>query len=84
MVGRDIEQNGDTRMQLARRGDLIARKLGDEPLPLNAAIDIVDADVADIAHRDARQARCAQELVGERRHRRLPVGTGDGAPAFGR
>ena len=84
MIGREIQEHGDARMEGLARGELIAGELGDEPLPLLAPIHLVDGSVADVADRDAVEPRGAQQLVGQTRDRRLAVGPGDCAPTLGR
>ena len=53
MIGREIQEHGDARMEGLGRGELIAGELGDESLPLLAPIHLVDGRVADVADRDA-------------------------------
>ncbi len=84
MIGREIQKHGGTRMERLGRGELIAGELGDEPLSLLAPINLVDGSVADVADRDAVEPRGAQQIVSQTRDRRLTVGAGDRAPAFGR
>ena len=84
MVGRDVEQDADMRMKLGCGGKLIARELGHEPLPRRARVDARDRRLTDVADGRGGHARCAQQMIGERRRGGLAVGAGDTDPALGR
>ena len=84
MVGGNVEQHCHAGVKLGRRCNLIARKLRYKPLVMRAAIDLVHRRLTDVAHSNARLARCLKQVVGQRRGGRLAVGARNGDPVVGR
>ena len=77
VVGSDVQQDGDVRMQVLRRLELEAAQLGDEDCP---GLDVVhggNQGDADVAADERGKAGRLQHLAQERRSRGLAVRPGD-------
>ena len=78
MIGRDVQDHRDLRMELFRAFELEAGNLQHRPRAFAALIDEAHHRHADVAGDQRRQTRLLQDFAGQRRRRGFAVGAGDG------
>ena len=84
MVGSDVEQHRNARVELGGRSNLIARELSHKPLVVGSAVNLVDRRLADVADSYTGLAGSLEQIISQRRGGRLAVGARDGNPVIGR